>query len=198
MAENNNKWSLYLIFGIPLIGILMTTAYYFYITGEGIKLDTINKGILITPPKQITQIPLQTPEGSAYEWQQTGNRWTFLVAGTADCNEACQKKMYLVRQIHTAIGKEAPRINMAYLNIERKLGSDTASLFAREYAQFTILHADEIQATALFSGKEPVLDILQSANFYVVDPSGWIMMYYTDAQDYRAVIKDMKFLLKNS
>jgi cytochrome oxidase Cu insertion factor (SCO1/SenC/PrrC family) len=194
----SNKLSLYLIFGIPLLGILATTAYYFYVTGNGIKMDTINKGILITPPKLITEIPLYNTDGTKHIWYQGENQWTFLVAGRANCDETCLKKMYLVRQIHTAIGKDSLRINMVYLNLDKSLGAETSALFAKDYAHFQILQADGAQMSTWFKHQAPALDIVQAANFYVVDPAGWIMMYYTDAQDYKAVIKDMKFLLSNS
>ena len=34
--------------------------------------------------------------------------------------------------------------------------------------------------------------------WYLADPAGWIMMRYEDGLDYKAVISDLKFLLKNS
>lgn len=197
MSEKNSKTSLYLILGIPLFGILATTLFYFYITGQGIKMDTINQGQLITPPKLITHLHLQTVDGAEYVWPQS-DKWTFLVVGKAECEHECLKKMYLTRQIHTAIGKESPRINMVYLNTEPSLTNTTAGLLAKDYAHFTILQADASQVTAWATQEAPKLDMLQSANFYVIDPTGWVMMYYTDAQDYKAVIKDMKFLLSNS
>ena len=37
-----------------------------------------------------------------------------------------------------------------------------------------------------------------SSTWYLVDPSGWIMMSYNEKVTYKDVIKDLKFLLKNS
>jgi hypothetical protein len=34
--------------------------------------------------------------------------------------------------------------------------------------------------------------------WYLVDPSGWVMMRYTTDVNYKDVIGDIKFLLKNS
>lgn len=123
---------------------------------------------------------------------------TFMVAGLSSCDTACQKKLYLMRQIHTAIGKESLRINTIYLNLDQKLTPATAELFAKEYPHMQVLTADGEKVKSWFTKQAPVLDILHAANFYVVDPGGWVMMYYTDEHDYKAVIKDMKFLLKNS
>jgi hypothetical protein len=38
----------------------------------------------------------------------------------------------------------------------------------------------------------------QAGGWYLVDPAGWVMMHFDDNLDYKAVIADLKFLLKNS
>ena len=37
-----------------------------------------------------------------------------------------------------------------------------------------------------------------TSTWYLVDPAGWIMMSYNEEIPYKDVIKDLKFLLKNS
>ena len=37
-----------------------------------------------------------------------------------------------------------------------------------------------------------------SAQWFLVDPAGWVMMRFSDDLPYKEVIRDMKFLLKNS
>ena len=39
---------------------------------------------------------------------------------------------------------------------------------------------------------------LQANAWYLVDPSGWVMMRYSADVNYKDVIGDLKFLLKNS
>jgi hypothetical protein len=34
--------------------------------------------------------------------------------------------------------------------------------------------------------------------YLLIDPNGWLMMYYQPEHDYKAVIKDLKFLISNS
>ena len=38
----------------------------------------------------------------------------------------------------------------------------------------------------------------QPAQWYVVDPAGWVMMRVSDDLYYKDVISDLRFLLKNS
>jgi cytochrome oxidase Cu insertion factor (SCO1/SenC/PrrC family) len=198
MSLNSNKTSLYLILGIPLIGIILTTAYYFYITSKGVQLETQNQGMLISPPKSITGVELQNSDGTKHVWYNGESMWTFMVVGSADCDEKCQQKLYLVRQIRSGLGKYSLRINTVYLTLDKNLTVDTAEFLAKEHPHTQVLSADAEKLTALFKSQSPMLDAINSANFYVVDPAGWVMMYYTSEHNYKDVNKDMKFLLKNS
>jgi cytochrome oxidase Cu insertion factor (SCO1/SenC/PrrC family) len=153
---------------------------------------------LLTPPKQISEVQPVDAQGKVFEWNKEDSHWSFLVVGHGECDAACQKKMYLVRQIHTALGKDALRLDMTYLNLDARLADETQAMFTRDYNHFIVLQADEAMVLPWFVKDTPSLNIIESANFYVIDPAGWVMMYYTDAHDYKAVMKDMKFLLKNS
>lgn len=184
--------------GLPLIGILLTTAYYFYVTREGIHLESKNQGILIAPPKMITDIPLSSSEGKKYQWLQPEKKWVFLVVAGKECDQACQKKLYLTRQIRKALGKYSLRIENIYLDLDSSLSDETRQWLAKEHPEVKVIYTEDEKAKAWAVQQDPHLDLLQTANFYVVDPAGWVMMYYTDAHDYKAVIKDMKFLLSNS
>ena len=198
MAIQSNKLTLPLIIGIPLLGLALTTLFYFFVTGYGIRLGTQNQGVLITPPKQITELRVLMPDGNPWVWNKGDGKWTFLVVGGASCDDLCRKKLYLVRQTHRALGKGALRVNTVYLDLDQALTAETAATMAAEYGNFQVVHANAEEASTWMSRQAPVLDIVHAANFYVVDPMGWVMMYYTDAHDYKAIIKDMKFLLKNS
>ena len=61
----------------------------------------------------------------------------------------------------------------------------------REQTQWTTTSADGY--AALFS--EHGAD---ASTWYLVDPSGWVMMSYNQNDSYKDVIADLKFLLKNS
>ena len=195
-----NKFSLYLILGIPTLGILLTTCYYFYLVNNAVEVDTFNSGQLITPPKKIIDIPLRNEKSqSNYDWLAKEDRWTFLVVGGSSCEEACLEQLYLIRQIRAAMGKYQFRLDNTYLNIEGDLGPETKTMFKQEYPQLQLLStSNKSQALDWFSKEEPKLDLVAGAQFYVVDPHGWVMMYYGEDNDYKQVIRDMKFLLKNN
>jgi cytochrome oxidase Cu insertion factor (SCO1/SenC/PrrC family) len=192
-----DKIQLILIFAIPVVGLLLMTAYYLYVTSEHIQTGTHNYGTLITPPKQSLDLAL-TEEGLEAKLANYDERWSFVVAQYGACLEECQRKLYLTRQIQAAMGKYGPRIENVYLQLG-DLPVESAALFAEggDYHGHKVLVANAEQAKQWFSAAEPVLN-LGDADFYVVDPRGWVMMYYGKNNSYKEVIKDMKFLLKNS
>lgn len=195
-AKKSDKIQLILIFAIPVVGLLLMTAYYFYITGNHIRTETHNYGVLLTPPKQIEELAIRN-QGVDYSVIPGGDKWTFLVIGSAHCDASCQQKLYLSRQIKEALGKYSARINTIYLSVDGGVDTATASLFANDYAGHELLVTDADKARAWFAKNEPEVDML-SPSFYVIDPRGWVMMYYREHNTYKEVIKDMKFLLKNS
>ena len=196
---NSNKLSLYLILGIPVIGILLTTAYYYYVVNANMDVETRNQGVLIQPPKNIVEAGLSMQQGGQdFQWTAAGSgQWTFMVAGSGACDDTCREKLYLTRQIRLALGKYQPRIERLYLNLGPELDQDTAQWFAEEHPGLQVVDADGDRARQWFLEQPPALE-LTDARFYLVDPAGWVMMYYTEKQDYKDVIRDVKFLLKNS
>ena len=198
MAIDSNKITLPLIIGIPLLGLVLTTLFYFFVTSYGISLGTQNEGVLVTPPKQMSELQALDRQGQPYRWNDHQGHWTFVVAGTADCDAACQEKLFFVRQTHKALGKGAPRVRTVYLSLGSAVSPETADLLAREYDRFEVVTVAGDNAGAWFSKQPPALDVQHVVRFFVVDPAGWMMMYYTDVHDYKSIIKDMKFLLKNS
>lgn len=197
MSKENNKISLLLIIGIPIIGILLTTLYYFYVVNDGEQLGGHNQGMLISPPKQIDLLPL-TMLGESYQWANKERKWTFLVVGSSSCDQTCADKLYLTRQIRAAMGKYQLRLENAYLSLDGHINEAAQAFFVQEHPKLRVINSVQSEVEQWAVNAEPALDMLSGANFYVVDPNGWVMMYYTDEQSYKEVIKDMKFLLKNS
>jgi len=214
-ATNNNRLVLLLIAGIPVTMILAASwLWYFVVQGDldlvG-RIGTANQGILVQPPRQLNDALLRDFAGHPVAWSDAEQepRWVFLVPSPgAVCDAACERRLYLTRQVHIAMGKEFNRIGRAYLSAtpaaETTLGVSALSdggelppsfteLLERDHRGLRVLTTGQDEFSALF----PEL----SANneiWYLVDPAGWIMMSYDDSVGYRDVMSDLKFLLKNS
>lgn len=195
------RLELILLFALPIIGTLLMTAYYFYATDNQTDMGTHNKGILVSPPKPMSELSLLS-EGKPFKLSDGSGKWTFLVLGSNSCDETCVEKLYLTRQIKEALGKYKLRIRNVYL---MKTSSDNAqsdeplaALSSGEYSGHEWLSVDGGAFNDWSQQEQPHLQSLPDVQFYVVDPAGWLMMYYSTEHSYKQVISDMKFLIKNS
>lgn len=214
-ASNNNRLVLLLIAGIPVTMILAASwLWYFVVEGDldlvGM-LGTANQGTLVQPPRQLDDAALVDSAGLPIKWGDSEQepRWILVVPSPGStCNEACERRLYLTRQIHIAMGKEFNRIGRAYVSdtavAETALAVDALSdggtmpadldeLLARDHRGLRVLGVGSDDFSTLFP------ELTQNPEtWYLVDPAGWLMMAYDDSDDYRDVISDLKFLLKNS
>jgi hypothetical protein len=208
-ATAKSRLPLLLIAGTPLIVVLAASwLWYFVVQGNLDLVSTIgtsNNGSLVTPPRQIGAATFTDDVGAAYAWQDLDPRWTIVVInrGTV-CNNACQQRLYFTRQLHIALGKEFNRVQRVLLadNVPQvvSLVSSPAEGFDKLAAQLASQHQGLVplvmDATAIESYFPEIVD--SDAQWFLVDPAGWIMMRFDDSLDYKAVITDLKFLLKNS
>ena len=192
---SGDKIQLIMIFAIPIVGVILMTGYYFYVTSQNIATGTHNYGALVQPPKQTLELTLfeQSMEAKFANYDE---KWAFVVINQGECEEECQRKLYLTRQIREALGKYSHRIQNVYLQLGA-VSPDTSDLLQSNYSQHRIFLVEGDEFASWSSKDEPLLEV-NSADFYVVDPRGWLMMFYVKDNSYKEVIKDMKFLLKNS
>lgn len=212
--QTNNRLVLLTIAGIPLVMILTATwLWYFVVRGDldlvGM-LGTANRGTLVQPPRQLDDVQLFAQTGVPITYADlTPRRWTMLVPqGAGPCDRACEKRLYLTRQIHVAMGKEFNRLRRIFvsdaavadiplavdrLSDDSPAPPDFGELLAEHHHGLKALRLEAGGYTRLFSehGADPT-------TWYLVDPAGWIMMSYNSEVPYKDVIADLKFLLKNS
>jgi len=219
MAQNdttsNNRLVLLLIAGIPITMILAASwLWYFVVNGDldlvG-RIGTANQGTLVQPPRQLNESDLRDFAGHPVMWSDAEQepRWVLLVPSPGDaCDAACERRLYLTRQIHIAMGKEFNRIGRAYLSDTPAQATELAvsalsdesdvpetftDLLERDHRGLRVLSTSSEAFSSLFPELESNAD-----TWYLVDPSGWIMMSYDESVGYRDVMSDLKFLLKNS
>jgi len=94
--------------------------------------------------------------------------------------------------MRTSLGRRTP-------GLARLLWAPNAEVeterFVHEHESLTVSEVpSQQQIDSLLSG----LDDKEAHQFYLVDPRGYLMMYYTPEQNYKEIIRDLKFLLTQS
>lgn len=190
-----SRYLLLLLMLIP-IGVVVLATLVFY-TRIGMPDGTRNKGILITPPLQINGIGLSDAQSAEYQLDGSKDQlWTFLVSHSASCDEICRKHFWEIRQTRTALGKYQSHIRRIWLVTEGTVDVSTQQWLAQEHPDVTLLYADGARWKNLLRQSPEGISSDGKAVFFLVDPRGFVMMYYTPEDTYKDVITDMKFLLK--
>ena len=202
---------LILIAGIPLSMMLGATALWWAVEQGHVdvvsSVGTANHGELLDPPRSMSDVVFQHEGVAKTLWQDLPVKWQLLVVQRGDtCDEICQQQFYQTRQIHLALGKDFNRVGRVVLSdtapkavtitAEQEQAGSAVSLsdwLAREHVGMTALTVASERLSALAP------EVLASpAQWYVVDPAGWMMMRVSDDLYYKDVISDLRFLLKHS
>jgi hypothetical protein len=133
-----------------------------------------NYGELVTPrPIGGALVPLR-------------GRWVLVTFDASACDPRCERKLYLVRQVRLAQGKDAERVERLWLVTDhaRPRGELLAAIEGGHIAPA----AAEARA---FPGQP-------AAYIYLVDPLGNLMMRFPADADGSRMIKDLARLLKYS
>ena len=202
---------LILIAGIPLSMMLGATALWWAVEQGHVdvlgSVGTANHGKLIDPPRSVTDVVFQHEGVAETLWQDLPAKWRLLVVQRGEnCDAICQQQLYQTRQIHLALGKDFNRVGRVVLSdtaptavtLTPEAGQGVAGVSLSEW-----LAQEHVGMTALTVSSERlstlVPEVLASpAQWYVVDPAGWIMMRVSDDLYYKDVISDLRFLLKHS
>lgn len=185
---------LLIMFVTPVIAIGLATLVY--MTGIGIPKGTTNKGTLLQPPVNISDSPLLGADGQPWAYP-VENDWTLINIAPATCDETCRERIYLTRQVRTAIGREANRISRMLITPTGKGEASFESYLAAEHDDLQRAHADGI-GLGKWLAVEGVADPYGQNLIMLADQNGFVMMYYTPEQIGKELISDLKFLLKNS
>ena len=200
MTEVNSKnrrdrLSVWLIILLPIL-VIGSASFVFY-TGIGMPEGTTNEGELIRPARDIKPLEFVDAKGEVFRYGEQEFKWTLLMPGPGNCDESCRQGLYTSRQMHTAIGRLKPSLRRYYLVMDNELDPQTREFFATEHADVKVLFLDSNERQQLFAGIEGATPGVPGA-WFLVDPGGFLMMYYTAEHTYKQVMADLKFLIKES
>jgi len=116
--------------------------------------------------------------------------WLLLVSSPDDCLEDCRELVYLARQIHIALGREASRANHA-LATGKALSADYQALLQREHPQLARFNLDNARYLAAMADNP-------TAQLWIIDPMGNLVLRYPPHTKGKSILTDLQLLLKLS
>lgn len=114
-------------------------------------------------------------------------RWQLLVTAPQGCDADCEQLLYLARQIHIGLGREASRGSHALATAQ--VPAELAVTLRREYPQ---LDRHEL-AVERYPAAQP-----RTPQLWIVDPHGNLVLRYGPDANGKQVLTDLRLLLKLS
>lgn len=156
-----------------------------------------SKGDLIEPARPLATLALPTPDGGVTDAGFLRGKWTMLYVGDGLCDDRCRKALYLTRQSRIALNKDMDRVQRVFLVTDRCCDRD---FLAREHPDLLVARVEDAASAALL---EPFpsydgVPVAAASRIYLVDPLGNLLMSYAPAAPDKALLSDLKKLLRLS
>ncbi|SET12076.1 hypothetical protein SAMN05216326_11270 [Nitrosomonas marina] len=117
-------------------------------------------------------------------------KWVMLTIDSGNCDQACQQKLYFMRQIRTMQNKDMHRIERLWLVDDNVPVEDR---FWEEYKGTQIVNARDSELLDQIPSRET-----QRNHIYLIDPYGNLMMRFPEDLEPRKMSDDLKRLLQVS
>ncbi|HEY4637805.1 MAG TPA: cytochrome C oxidase subunit I [Burkholderiales bacterium] len=139
---------------------------------------TSNYGELVTPPLPLAGPPLEALRG----------KWLLVTFDAAACDAYCERKLYFMRQLRRAQGKDQERVARLWLLTDA--GRPRAALRAA-------IDGTHVERAGALATRFPAAGAVTD-HIYVLDPLGNLMMRYPRDPDPKRMIEDLQRLLQTS
>lgn len=169
-----------------------------YFTFYVIKPSGSAYGELIVPTVEMpADLPLTDLQGRAVTAASLHGQWLLMVVQPAACGEACERQLYVQRQLREMLGKNRDRVDKLWL-----IGQDDP---APRPELLAVLSQKGVEVTVLRVPRERLAAWLKPAtgkaladHFFLVDPMGRWMLRAPADPDPKKLKGDLDKLLKAS
>ncbi|MFY3386682.1 SCO family protein [Paracidovorax sp. MALMAid1276] len=187
----HGRWKMLAVLAVCAAPVVASYFTYYVVRPEGRR----NYGELIDPQRTLPERTAMTLDGAAVPLSTLKGQWLLVSVGGGDCDAACQKHLYLQRQLRESLGREKDRLDWVWLV------NDTATPPAAldtALQKATVLRVDPADLAAWLA---PAAGQALPDHLYVVDPMGNWMMRFPAAMDASGAAKakrDLERLLRAS
>jgi len=181
------------LFFVPL-----AVAFWMYYGPAGWRpAGDASKGDLIDPARPLAEVALPTADGGTTLPGFLRGKWSLVYVGDGTCDERCRDALYLTRQSRIALNKDMDRVQRVFL----VTGNCCDRAFLAAEHPDLVVASVESPASAALLAPFPVYDAVPAATagrIYLVDPLGNLLMSYAATAPDKALLTDLKKLLRLS
>ena len=187
MSENarSSRINLWLI-GVLCVAPVAASYFAFYVAPPD---SHTNYGELLAA-RPLPEARLQLVDGTVFGLSRLKGKWILLMVDSGNCDKFCQRKLFNLRQLRLAQGKDMERIERAWLISDDAVPS-AASVSAYQGTWLIRAAGSELL-------KQLPVERALADHIYIVDPLGNLVLRYPRDADPGRIVKDLARLLKTS
>lgn len=175
-----------LICAAPVIASYLT---FFVIRPEA----RSNYGTLITPVREMPALGLLTLDGRAIAAVTLKGQWLLVMVSPSRCEAACEKQLFMQRQLREMLGRERDRIDKVWFVTDGGPVAPALRDAVLSVPGMVVLRADR---AAIAAWLLPEAGQTLEDHLYLVDPRGDWMMRLPVSPDPARVKRDLDRLLR--
>lgn len=198
MTETTPKkpvpWQLIIIVLVTVVPIV--AAYLAFYTGVGVPQRTVNEGILLEKARNVEGL-FGHADGDLPNLEDNSH-WRLLVPVPPDCSQACQKNLYVTRQVHIRLADKASRVERYAVNLAGSEGEQYLAEIAPDHPRLKYFTVPWGVWSDWLEGSGVPTDLNEEPYYLLIDQTGFAMMYYTSQHEGNQLLKDLKRVLRFS
>jgi hypothetical protein len=173
----SGRLKMLLVLAICAAPVIASYLTYFVIRPEG----RTNYSELIQPQRPLPgTLPLTDLQGRAVSPESLKGQWLLVVVSNAACDAACEKHLWLQRQLRETLGRDADRVDKLWLITDGATPRPETLAGVTTNTDATVLRVPRPALAAWF---EPAAGRALEDHLYIVDPLGnWMMRAPPDAE----------------
>jgi hypothetical protein len=182
------RWKMLALLLVCTAPVIASYFTYYVVRPEGRR----NYGELVNPQRPLPAFTGIDAQGQPKPLEQLKDQWLLISVADSACDDACQRHLYLQRQLRETLGKEKDRLDWVWL---RTGDMPLSEPMLQATAAATVLQVD---AEQLATWLEPAPGQRLEDHLYVVDPLGNWMMRFPANVDPKQAKRDLDRLLRAS
>ena len=188
-TENRNPYTIWFVALSFIAPVVLAYVLYF----SGAITTYSNHGEILDPVIDVSQLKLKDDSNAPIPREVFTRKWLLISFVGADCDEACNARLYDSRQVHKALGKDQDRVERMIVHLQ-PASADLSKLIKDEYPNAVNVHGDEKIISSTFGSAAQI----NENQIYIMDPIGNVMMRFSQEQSKKDIKSDIQKLLKVS
>jgi hypothetical protein len=162
------RWKMIAVLLVCAAPVVASYFTYYVVRPEGRR----NFGELVDPQRPLPNLPAARLDGGTVNLQALRGQWLFVSVAGGACDAACERHLYLQRQLREGLGKEKDRVDWVWLV------NDAAPVPPALQAALKNATVLRVPADALAQWLVPTPGRQLPDQLYLVDPIGnWMMRF---------------------